>query len=87
MGTGHIARKREIFGISDEEFIKKLISRCTLSPIDKQIATMVYLQEEKLDHIAYVLNFDKSTVGRRLKRITTKLFDLKNRLNNNEGDE
>ena len=72
----HIETRKKITEIAEVDSFNDLINKSTLSPTDKQIITLHYLNGHDFCFIADRLGFSESTIKRRHKKSLAKLAKL-----------
>lgn len=72
----HIQARNAIKGLADVQRFDDLLSRCMLSPVDKAILRMHYLEEKDLRFIADFLGYSESTIKKRHVKAIAKLYRL-----------
>ena len=76
MSTKHILTKHKIQEIPKKSIFLSLLDECLLSPEDKQIAKLYYLDNKTLGYIADILGYSESTIKKRHSKILKKIRKL-----------
>lgn len=76
MSSKHIETKHKIQAIEKKLEFESLLDSSTLSPEDKQILKMIYLEARPLGYIADILGYSESTIKSRNKKSLNKLRKL-----------
>ena len=69
----HIETRRKIADIADISSFNDLINRTTLSPTDKQLLILHYIEHKDFRYIGDMLGYSESTIKRRHKKALLKI--------------
>lgn len=71
--SDHIETRRKIKGIASVSSFYSLIESVVLSPIDKQILILHYIDEKDFRFIGDTLGYSESTIKKKHRKILAKL--------------
>ena len=74
--SDHIETRKKIKGIASASSFASLIESAMLSPTDKQILKLHYLEEKDFRFIGDALGYSESTIKKRHRKILSKLGRL-----------
>ena len=74
--TEHIRIRKQLKGIPLVVAFEELLSRCTLSEIDKEILRLHYIQEKDFRFIGDSLGFSEATIKSRHRKALKKIGAL-----------
>lgn len=74
--SDHITARNKVKELADVQRFDDLLRRCMLSPVDKAILRMHYLEEKDLRFIADFLGYSESTIKKRHVKAIAKLYRL-----------
>lgn len=72
----HIETKHKLQEIPRISTFMELIESSTLTPEEKQIIQMLYVQNKTLGYIADILGYSESTIKKKHRKILSKLGKL-----------
>lgn len=76
MSSKHIETKHKLQSIGKKLDFESLLDSSTLSPEDKRILRMIYLESKSLGYVADVLGYSESTIKTRHRKSLNKLRKL-----------
>lgn len=72
----HIDTRRKLKDVSLIEEFEDLLSKCTLSEVDKEMLRLHYIEEKDFRYIGDALGYTERTIKARHKRALKKLSDV-----------